>query len=42
MGRRKDLKPSRDKFYIITNGKETEYNYFTLLRAKKSIFYILP
>ena len=39
MGRREKIKRwERDKFYIITNGKRTEYNYFTLLKSKKSIF----
>ena len=38
MGRKMDSRLSRDKFYIITNGKETECNYFTLLKAKKSIY----
>ena len=39
MARREKIKrQERDKFYIITNGKRTEYNYFSLLKAKKSIF----
>jgi len=39
MGRREKIKRrERDKFYIITNGMRTEYNYFTLLKSKKSIF----
>lgn len=29
---------TRDTFYIVTNGKETEYNYFDLLKSKKSIY----
>lgn len=28
--------PARNKFYIITNGEQTEYNYFTLLKGYKS------
>lgn len=41
MARRAKIKSQeeRDKFYIITNGKRTEYNYFTLLKAKKSSIY---
>lgn len=38
MERKMESKQTRDKFYIITNGKETECNYFTLLKAKKSIY----
>lgn len=39
MARRENNKrQERNKFYIVTNGKETEYNYFTLLKSKKSIF----
>lgn len=39
MGRREKIKrQERDKFYIVTNGKRTEYNYFTLLKSKKSIY----
>ena len=30
--------PQRDEFYIITNGKRTEYNYFNLIKKKKSIY----
>ena len=29
---------TRDKFYIITNGEQTEKNYFDLLKSKKSIY----
>lgn len=36
MARKKLERPVRDLFYIITNGKETECNYFNLLKAKKS------
>lgn len=28
--------PTRDEFHIITNGEQTEYNYFTLLKGKQS------
>lgn len=28
----------RSKFYILTNGRETEKNYFDLIKSKKSIF----
>ena len=28
----------RNKFYILTNGKETEKNYFNLIKSKKSIY----
>ena len=39
MARRENNKrQERNKFYIITNGKETECNYFTLLKSKKSIY----
>lgn len=38
MARRKNLINQRNKFYIITNGKETEYNYFTALKSKKSTY----
>lgn len=30
----------RDKLLILTNGKETEVNYFTLLKRKKSFYEI--
>lgn len=40
MARRENNKrQERDKFYIITNGQRTEYNYFTLLKSKKSSIY---
>lgn len=39
MARRENNKrQERNKFYIVTNGKETECNYFTLLKSKKSIY----
>lgn len=36
MSRRKNLMNQRNEFVIITNGKETERNYFTALKSKKS------
>lgn len=30
--------PSPDKFYIVTNGKSSEQNYFNLLKSKRSIY----
>ena len=38
MARRMNLINQRTKFYIITNGKETEYNYFSALKSKKSTY----
>lgn len=38
MARKKNINPIRDRFYIITNGRETEKNYFDLLKSKKSIY----
>ena len=38
MARQRKQINQRDKFYIITNGKETEYNYFTALKSKKSTY----
>lgn len=38
MARRQNLIRQRSKFYIITNGKETEYNYFNALKSKKSTY----
>lgn len=38
MSRMMEEKTIRDKFYIITNGQKTEYNYFTLLKSQKSIY----
>ncbi|MCM1438525.1 MAG: RloB family protein [Roseburia sp.] len=29
---------ARNKFYILTNGEQTEKNYFELLKAKRSIY----
>ena len=36
--RENNNRQERDKFYIRTNGKRTEYNYFTLLKSKRSIY----
>ena len=38
MARKMHERPVRDKFYILTNGKQTEINYFTLLKSKKSLY----
>lgn len=38
MARRTTKINVRDKFYIITNGKESEKNYFELIKCKKSLF----
>lgn len=38
MARNTKERKTRDKFYIITNGQETECNYFTLLKSQKSIY----
>lgn len=38
MARKSLRRPCRNKFYIFTNGKETEVNYFELLKSKKSIY----
>lgn len=38
MARKTNTIPIRNKFYIITNGRETEKNYFELLKSKKSIY----
>lgn len=32
----KRLLPTKERFLILTNGKETEVNYFTLLKQRKS------
>lgn len=36
--RKSDRLKTRDVFYIITNGEQTECNYFTLLKAKRSVY----
>ena len=38
MPRNKRSLNARSKFYILTNGRETEKNYFDLIKSKKSIF----
>lgn len=38
MARRQNLINQRSKFYIVTNGKETEYNYFNALKSKRSTY----
>lgn len=41
MSRKVNLRQIKNKFYIITNGRETEKNYFELIKAKKSIYEVL-
>jgi len=36
MARTQGTRNLRDRFYIVTNGRETECNYFNLLKAKQS------
>lgn len=38
MARASNKYNARDKFYILTNGEQTERNYFELLRSKHSIY----
>ena len=38
MARKQKNLSVRDTFYIITNGRQTEKNYFELVRCKKSIY----
>ena len=39
MARRKqNFINQRSEFYIVTNGKESEYNYFNILKSKKSTY----
>ena len=38
MARKSDKLIARNLFYIITNGEQTEYNYFKLLKAKRSVY----
>lgn len=38
MVRKSDKLVVKNKFYIITNGEQTEYNYFNLLKAKRSVY----
>lgn len=35
MGRNQKKLQVRNRFYILTNGKETEKNYFDLIKCKK-------
>lgn len=41
MSRKVNLRQIKNKFYIITNGRETEKNYFELIKAKKSIYEVI-
>lgn len=41
MGRIRKITNVRDTFYILTNGKETEKNYFELLKTKKSVYKVV-
>ena len=36
MARKSNMRAERNLFYIVTNGKETEQNYFSLLKAYQS------
>lgn len=38
MARKTNTRNTRDEFVIITNGKESEVNYFELLKKHKSIY----
>lgn len=38
MARKTGRIQARDTFHIVTNGAQTEYNYFTLLKSYKSIY----
>lgn len=38
MARRTDKLVVKNRFYIITNGEQTEYNYFKLLKSKRSVY----
>ena len=38
MARRSKNLQIRNTFYILTNGKETEKNYFDLIKSNKSIY----
>lgn len=40
MARRKDVCKAKNDFYIVTNGAQTEMNYFNLIKSKKSIYSI--
>lgn len=38
LGRKLKNLCERNKFYILTNGKQTEKNYFDLIKSKRSIY----
>ena len=38
MARKADKLVVKNKFYIITNGEQTECNYFNLLKSKRSVY----
>lgn len=38
MARKSKKLQIRNTFYILTNGKETEKNYFDLIKSNKSIY----
>ncbi len=38
MARKSDRLTARNTFYIITNGEQTEYNYFKVLKTKRSVY----
>lgn len=38
MARRKNEIAVNNTFFIITNGQESEFNYFTLLKKKRSVY----
>ena len=40
MARKTNTLKQRDTFYIVTNGEQTETNYFKLLKSHRSIFHV--
>ena len=38
MARKSNIIQTRDKFIILTNGEQSETNYFNLLKSRKSIY----
>ena len=38
MARNNGFRNQKDKFFILTNGKETEVNYFNLIKQRKSFY----
>lgn len=38
MARKSNIRQTRDKFIILTNGEQSETNYFNLLKSRKSIY----